>query len=40
MLGMSVLLLPLLWTRRRLGRWEGGALLSVFLVYFVWIFLR
>jgi cation:H+ antiporter len=40
MLGMSVLLLPLLWTRRRLGRWEGGALLSTFLVYFVWIFLR
>ncbi|MFH1468394.1 MAG: hypothetical protein ABIO70_28655 [Pseudomonadota bacterium] len=33
MLGISALLFPLMWTGRRVVRWEGALLLACFLVY-------
>ena len=40
MLGMSVLVLPFLWTRCRLERLEGGILLSAYVGYLSWVLLR
>lgn len=40
MLGMGVLLLPLLWTRYRLARWEGGILISGYVGYLAWVLQR
>ena len=36
MVGFSVALLPLLWTERKLQRWEGAALLGGYLIY-LWV---
>jgi cation:H+ antiporter len=33
MVAFSIGVLPLLWTRRRLQRWEGGLLLAGYLAY-------
>jgi cation:H+ antiporter len=40
MMGMSVLLLPFLWTRSRLGRWEGGLLFVAYIAYTAWVVAR
>ncbi len=40
MLGLTALLLPLLWTRRTLARWEGGALLAAYACYVCYLSLR
>jgi cation:H+ antiporter len=40
MMGLSVLLLPFLWTRCRLGRWEGGILVSAYVGYLAWVIQR
>lgn len=40
MLGISVLVLPLLRTRFRFAGWEAGILLSAYLGYLAWVFLR
>lgn len=37
MMGMVVLVVPLMLTRRRLGRFEGGLLLAVYLGYCVYL---
>jgi cation:H+ antiporter len=33
MIGVSALLLPLMWSNMRISRWEGAVLLGIFLVY-------
>ena len=38
--GLTFLIFPMMWTRRLLGRAEGGLLLGGYLVYVVWLFLR
>lgn len=40
MVGVTFLIYPLMWTRRSIGRAEGGALVSGYLAYVVWLFLR
>lgn len=40
MLGVTVLMWPIMWTRRRVGRGEGVFLLIVYFSYVIWLFLR
>jgi cation:H+ antiporter len=40
MTGLAVVSLPFLFTRLRLSRWEGAALLGVYVAYIVWLLAR
>ncbi len=40
MVGLAALLAPLLWTGRRVGRFEGAALLGLYAAYLVWLLAR
>lgn len=40
MLGVTVLIWPVMWTGKRIGRGEGIAFLVVYVAYSVWLFLR
>lgn len=40
MIGLSLLLWPIAWTRLRVERWEGGLLLAGFVAFQVWLIVR
>lgn len=40
MLGVTLLVWPVLWTRRRVSRGEGVVLLAAYFAYVVWLFVR
>ncbi len=40
MVGVTVLVWPIMWTGRKIGRFEGALLLAMYLAYMIWIFVR